>query len=57
VATTDDAARVRLIAADTIRALEEATAVADARIAELKVRTRKPHACHVCGTVTKEDGQ
>lgn len=57
MATTDDAARVRLIAADTIRALEEATAVADARIAELKVRTRKPHACHVCGTVTKEDGQ
>lgn len=62
VTTSDDVVRTRLIAASKAKELEEATAdleaataAADARIAVLRTKTRKPHACHVCGTVTKED--
>jgi recombinational DNA repair protein RecR len=53
--SSDDTARARLASAPDISKLEEASTRAEKLIAELDRKTRKPHACHVCGTVTKED--
>jgi hypothetical protein len=49
--TSDDTTRLRLALADQIADAKAAAA----RLEALQEKTRKPHPCHVCGIVTKED--
>ncbi len=55
---SDEATRARLSVADQIETLEQARADVEALLAEVAIvekKVRKPHACHVCGTKTRED--
>jgi hypothetical protein len=53
------AIREELQRLETLRAtaadLDAASTRAQALLAELRERTRRPHACHVCGKRTKKD--
>lgn len=53
--TSDDTARMGLASAQPIAVLRAATEQAAALLAEIQLRTRKPHACSVCKLITRED--